>query len=165
MVSRWHFPSQKFSESGHAWTYRVKTPLWGSDPPAPEHRHCTVASKTVKDFSLYSILLLLIWGLLLVWGFFFSLAAAWPLPAVQPVGVKERSGLVALTGGVEEPWLPAVVGCLLLTVLSAVDHSLQLLCTAAVVQGHGVGLLWTSSLHSGQPCAVVLHFSPDLIFC
>lgn len=78
-----------------------------SDPLAPGHRHCAVESKTLKAFSLYSVLLLVIWRFYwfgFVWFFFLSSAATWPAPAVESTGVKkERFGRVALTGGVEEP--------------------------------------------------------------
>ena len=69
------------------------------------------------------------------------------------------------TWRVEQAGPLAVVGHLLFTVLRAVDHGLQLLQAASVVQGHGVGLLSTGTSHMGQLCVVVLHQCPDLVLC
>lgn len=72
---------------------------------------------------------------------------------------------VVLTWRVEQAGPLAVVGHLLFTVLRAVNHGLQLLQAASVVQGHGVGLLSVGTSHMGQLRVVVLHQCPDLVLC
>ena len=64
---------------------------------------------------------------------------------------------MSLTWRVEQAGPSAVVGYLLLTVLRAVNHGFQLFHAAAIIQGHGVGLLWVGAPHPGQLCVVVLH--------
>lgn len=78
---------------------------------------------------------------------------------------REVEAGVNLTWCVEQARPPAVVGHLLLTVLWVVNHGLQLLHAAPIVQGHGVGLLGAGTSHMGQLCIVVLHWCPDLVFC
>lgn len=78
-------------------------------------------------------------------------------PLWSPCVTNQSRRACELTWCVEQAGPPAVVGHLLLTVLRAVNHGLQLPQAAPVVQGHGVGLLGAGALHTGQLCVVVLH--------
>lgn len=86
-------------------------------------------------------------------------------PLWPPSVINQNSRAREPTWCVEQAGPLAVVGHLLLTVLRAVNHGLQLPQAAPIVQGHGVGLLWAGALHMGQLCVVVLHRGPNLVLC